>query len=418
MVKDTGVPAGYKQTEVGVIPEDWEVKKLEAIADIDPENLNNSTNPEYSFQYISLEDVDYGTLRNTTELLFKNAPSRARRKIRKDDILLSTVRPNLKSHLLIKKEISNWICSTGFSVVRCKDNIAHSGFVFNHFFSSVIDRQIETLITGSNYPAINSKDVKSLLIPLPPLPEQQAIASALSDVDALITALEQLITKKRNIKQGAMQQLLTGKKRLPRFSGKWEVKTLENITTEIGDGLHSTPQYVQSSDFFFVNGNNFVDNSIKITENTMCVSENEYNRHKKKLNQQTILLSINGTIGNIAFFNDEKVILGKSAAYINVNNSTNRTFIFYLLQSSNIKNYFEDELTGTTIRNLSLKTIRNTPILFPLPPEQQAIATILSDMDAEIEALEQKRDKYRALKQGMMQELLTGKMRFIKENKA
>ncbi len=103
----SNILAKYKQTEVGVIPVEWEVKKLEAIADVDPDNLSNSTNPEYSFLYISLEDVDYGTLRNTTELLFKNAPSRARRKIRKDDILLSTVRPNLKSHLLIKKEISH-----------------------------------------------------------------------------------------------------------------------------------------------------------------------------------------------------------------------------------------------------------------------------------------------------------------------
>ncbi|MFV9632018.1 MAG: restriction endonuclease subunit S, partial [Methanosarcinales archaeon] len=221
-------------------------------------------------------------------------------------------------------------------------------------------------------------------------------ASALNDVDALITALEQLIAKKRNIKQGAMQQLLTGKKRLPGFSGEWEVKTLENITTEIGDGIHSTPQYILYSDFFFVNGNNLIDNSIKITDNTMCVSEIEYNRHKKKLNLLTILLSINGTIGNIAFFNDEKIILGKSAAYININNSVSRSFIFYLLQSSSIKNYFEDELTGSTIRNLSLKTIRNTPILLPAFPEQQAIAQILSDMDTEIESLKQKRNKYKA----------------------
>ena len=144
----------------------------------------------------------------------------------------------------------------------------------------------------------------------------------------------------------------------------WEVQELENVTTVIGDGIHSTPQYVPYSDIFFVNGNNLVDNSIKITDSTMCVSEHEYNKHKKRLNNRTILLSINGTIGNIAFFNDEKVILGKSAAYINVNNSTNKNFIFYLMQSSGIKNYFEDELTGSTIRNLSLKTIRNYVNLF------------------------------------------------------
>ena len=193
----------------------WEVKKLGEIADIDPDNLSNSTDPEYSFHYISLEDVDCGTLRNTTELLFKNAPSRARRKIRNEDILLSTVRPNLKSHLLLKKEISNWICSTGFAVVRCRNNIAQSGFVFNHLFSSVIDRQIETLTIGSNYPAINSKDVKSLLIPLPPtIEEQRAIAQILSDMDAEIEALEQKQAKYKAIKQGMMQELLTGKTRL------------------------------------------------------------------------------------------------------------------------------------------------------------------------------------------------------------
>ena len=193
---------------------------------------------------------------------------------------------------------------------------------------------------------------------------------------------------------------------------EWEVMTLENITTEIGDGIHSTPQYVPYSDIFFVNGNNLVNNSIKITDNTMCVSEYEYNKYKKRLNDRTILLSINGTIGNIAFFNDEKVILGKSAAYINVNNSTNKIFIFYLMQSPSIKNYFEDELTGSTIRNLSLKTIINTPIA--LPPtieEQEAIASALSDVDALIAALEQLITKKRNIKQGAMQQLLTGEKR-------
>ena len=130
------VPEEYRKTKVGIIPKDWDVKRLGDIADIDPDNLSNSTNSKYSFQYISLEDVDCGKLRTTTEIQFKNAPSRARRVVRKGDILLSTVRPNLKSHLLLKKEVSNWICSTGFSVVRSKENIAHSGFIFNHLFST------------------------------------------------------------------------------------------------------------------------------------------------------------------------------------------------------------------------------------------------------------------------------------------
>lgn len=193
---------------------EWEVKRLGEIATIDIDNLTSSTNPEYRFKYISLEDVDYGTLKNMTEMLFKNAPSRARRKIQKGDVLVSTVRPNLKSHLFIKKEVSNWICSTGFSVLRCNKNIAQSGFVFHHLFASIINKQIENLITGSNYPAINSKEISALQLPLPPLPEQTAIATILSDMDAEITALQQKCAKYRQIKQGMMQKLLTGQIRL------------------------------------------------------------------------------------------------------------------------------------------------------------------------------------------------------------
>ncbi len=192
---------------------EWEVKRLGDIAEIDPENLNSSTSPEYEFRYISLEDVDSGTLTNTTEMQFKNAPSRARRKIRKFDVLVSTVRPNLQSHLIIQNEVTDWVCSTGFSVVRCKN--ANAAYIFNHLFASTINRQIDTLITGSNYPAINSSDVKNLLIPIPPTIEEQiAIATILSDMDAEINALQQKRDKTAQLKQGMMQELLTGRIRL------------------------------------------------------------------------------------------------------------------------------------------------------------------------------------------------------------
>ena len=205
---------GYKQTEVGMIPEDWDVKKLGEIADIDPDNLSSSTNTEYRFKYISLEDVDYGILRNITEIVFKNAPSRARRKVKKGDVLVATVRPNLKSHLVILKKVSDWVCSTGFSVLRCKENVAQSVFVFNHLFASIINKQIENIITGSNYPSINNREVRALQIPFPSLPEQTAIAQILSDMDAETESLQQKCHKYKQIKQGMMQQLLTGKIRL------------------------------------------------------------------------------------------------------------------------------------------------------------------------------------------------------------
>jgi type I restriction enzyme S subunit len=263
--------------------------------------------------------------------------------------------------------------------------------------------------TGVELPAL-----RDYPLALPPKEEQKAIAQALSDVDAAIAELDRLITKKRNINQGTMQQLLTGKKRLPGFTGDWKVEKLDNISSEIGDGIHATPKYLESSEFYFINGNNLRDGSIKITERTKCVSEEEYCKYKLALANHTILISINGTIGNIAFFNNEKVILGKSTAYINIKVFIYKQYIFYFLQTHLVNCYFENELTGSTIRNLSLKSIRNTPILLPQTiEEQKAIAQVLSDMDTEIEALEQKRNKYKAIKQGMMQELLTGRTRLI-----
>jgi restriction endonuclease S subunit len=195
---------------------EWKVKRLGDIGEIDPENLTSGTKSEYAFKYISLEDVDVGVLKNYTELVFRSAPSRARRVVRKGDILISTVRPNLKSHLFIQDDVKDMICSTGFSVLRCNPNIANPAFIFFHLFAYQIEKQIETLLTGSNYPAINSRDVKALQIPFPPLPEQTAIAEILSDMDKEIRAVEGKLSKARAVKAGMMSALLGGKIRLNR----------------------------------------------------------------------------------------------------------------------------------------------------------------------------------------------------------
>ena len=192
----------------------------------------------------------------------------------------------------------------------------------------------------------------------------------------------------------------------------WEIMSLCDLTTDIGDGIHSTPQYVKISKFYFINGNNLLNGEISITDNTMCVSKDEYLRIKKRLNNQTILLSINGTIGNLAFFNDEDIVLGKSAAYININPLTNKDYVFYSLMTTATSRYFESELTGTTIRNLSLATLRKTPIPFPkCEKEQRLIACVLSDTDALITSLDKLIAKKRDIKQAAMQQILTGKQR-------
>lgn len=190
----------------------------------------------------------------------------------------------------------------------------------------------------------------------------------------------------------------------------WEVVILDELTSRIGDGIHSTPVYTENGNYFFVNGNNLKAGKIVITDETKRVSKDEYFKQKRDLNDSTLLLSINGTIGNVAYFKNENLLLGKSAAYLNINKRAVKGYLFYAIQTETTQRFFDDQLTGSTIKNLGLGTIRVTPI--PLPPtkaEQTAIATALSDMDALIEAQGKLIAKKRAIKQGAMQELLKPK---------
>ena len=193
----------------------WVETKLGDIAYIDPDNLGINTPAEYQFKYISLEDVDVGILKNYTSQTFAAAPSRARRKIIKGDILVATVRPNLKSHLLFNKNERDWVCSTGFSVVRCKDKISFPGFIFAHLFSENVARQFVMMLTGSNYPAVNSSDVRGLKIQMPvDYAEQIAIAKIFSSLDCELNFLTSIKERLKAQKQGLMQKLLTGKIRV------------------------------------------------------------------------------------------------------------------------------------------------------------------------------------------------------------
>jgi type I restriction enzyme S subunit len=189
----------------------------------------------------------------------------------------------------------------------------------------------------------------------------------------------------------------------------WELQRLINLSKKIGDGIHSTPVYDDNGEYYFVNGNNLFNGKIVIPEETKKVNKLEFALHKRDIDNSTLLISINGTIGNIAFFNNEKIVLGKSAAFINLIDKLDKRFFYQLIQSQCIKKYFENELTGSTIKNLGLGSIRNTPI--PLPPlhEQTAIANALSDMDALIAKTEKLIEKKKAIKQGVMQELLKPK---------
>ena len=210
------------------------------------------------------------------------------------------------------------------------------------------------------------------------------------------------MTEKTNIPQGYKDSPLGI---IPK---EWDVKRLGDIALRIGDGIHGTPIYTDSSNYYFINGNNLNNGKIVITESTKCVPYSEYCKYNKNLVKNTILLSINGTIGNIALYDNEKVMLGKSAAYITI---SNHKYFFFLLQSSRVLSFFDKELTGSTIRNLSLDSIRNLKIALPSQNEINVITELLELWDTAIEKQSELIEKLKLRKRALMQQLLTGKKR-------
>ncbi len=168
---------------------------------------------------------------------------------------------------------------------------------------------------------------------------------------------------------------------------EWREVMLEDITTQIGDGLHGTPKYNSDGEYHFINGNNLKDGKIIIKADTKKVTKEEAEKHQKPLSDKSILLSINGTIGNLAYYNYEKCMLGKSACYINISPKADTAFMYYHFLNEEFQFYIEMVATGTTIPNVPLKGIRQYTFKVPPLPEQKAIAEVLSSLDDKIDLL-------------------------------
>ena len=278
-------------------------------------------------------------------------------------------------------------CAIGRSVASLRPNSKLFQKYLYYFLMSKIQR-IRNSQQGSAMGIITKQYIFGLSIPLPQLEIQKKIVAKLDYV------FEQLDEKKKEI----LSRIEQNKEQINFFNNnwfaylidnhiekhpkrqEWKIHQLQDITNTIGDGIHKTPNYTNNSDFYFINGNNLRNGSIVITQNTKMVDKNEYQKYKIDLNTRTILLSINGTIGNLSFYKNEKVILGKSACYINCSDDLEPDFLFYLLQSNKIKKYFSTELTQTSIPNLSLKSVRKTPIPLPSISIQKQIVTNIKNI--------------------------------------
>ena len=185
---------------------------------------------------------------------------------------------------------------------------------------------------------------------------------------------------------------------------EWQEVTLKDVVTILGDGIHGTPKYDDNGEYFFINGNNLRDGKIVVDDRTRRAPAEEYKKHKKDLNDRTILVSINGTLGNVALYDGEKCFLGKSACYFNVKDDVDKLFIKYLVTNWHFQIYIDSFANGTTIKNVSLKTMREYPFSLPPLPEQKAIAAVLSSLDDKIDLLQRQNQTLEALAQTLFRQ--------------
>ena len=401
-----------KQTEIGLIPDDWEVKTLGSITTHVDYRGKTPRKTNIGIQLITAKNIRMGYIdyKNNQEFVSPKEYSEIMKRglPKKGDVLITTEAPagNVA-------QIDNENVALAQRVIKYRGNdTLNNNYLCYYFLSEAFQNLLHSLNTGGTVQGIKGSLLHTLPVIVPPLADQQRIAKALSDVDALISTTEKLIQKKKNIKQGAMQKLLTGKKRLPGFAKStnykqtelgpipddWEVKTLGELfdMKAGGDVDKEHFSYCKSSIYkykIFSNG----------LENEGIYGYTDLPKYKGN----AITITGRGTVG-IAMFREEDFDAVIRLLVLNSKND-NLTNNSYITEEINSCISFPNESTG--VPQLTVPQIRDIVIVLPSKEEQTSIANVLSSMDKEIETLNTKLEKYRNLKTAMMQQLLTGKIR-------
>jgi type I restriction enzyme, S subunit len=407
---------GYKQTEVGVIPEEWEAMLLDRIAKRGSGHTPDKKRPEYwngNIKWISLADspaldrvyIDDTFAKTTAEVIANSSAV-----LYNAGTVVLTRDAGVGKSAIMRSDMA---VSQHFMAWRCSCQLDNH---FLYYWLQSAKPEFERIANGSTILTIGLPYFRELKVPYPPLPEQRAIATALGDMDALLASLDRLIAKKRDLKQAAMQQLLTGKTRLPGFKGEWSMKRLGDVGTFLkGSGVKKDESnsgalpcirygeiYTRHNDYI-KEFHSFI--SIKVAA-TACL-----------LKKGDLLFAGSGEtkeeIGKcVAFLDDFESYAGGDIVILRPQ-GVDSLYLGYSLNTSPINRQKASRGQGDAVVHIGSSALAGVSLNLPPLPEQTAIATVLSDMDLELAALEQRRDKTRALKQGMMQELLTGRTRLV-----
>ena len=420
------VKVGYKQTEVGTIPEEWEVQTGEQITTL----IGKGGSPRWQgFEYsnggmlfVTSENVRDGFLdiREPKYLPLAFHEKLKRTKLRKHDILVNLVGASIGRSCQIQQDLGEANVNQAVAVFRVKDEHSSAFLACCFQAPTTIERILEMQVDAAR-PNISLGDLRRFPIQLPPKPEQLAIAQALSDVDGLLGGLDRLIAKKRDLKQAAMQQLLTGKKRLPGFSGEWETKELGKLGKISGAGVDKKIRPgeppVRLVNYMDVYRRSFIYS--KDLDHRVSASVEQAARCAVKKGDVFFTPSsempYDIAMTAVAMEDIPDACYSYHVVRLRIDEDWDLSFRTYAFKTQGFLDQAARTCEGSGVRYVITQgKFRRLTIRYPSDKgEQTAIAEVLSDMDAELAALEQRREKTHSLKQGMMQELLTGRTRLV-----
>jgi type I restriction enzyme S subunit len=401
----------YKQTNLGVLPDEWESKRLGELGSI---VRGGSPRPAGDTRYFGGDFIplltvaaltnipDHQLLVTETQSGLTEAGSKRSRTLVDGTVIIA----NSGATLGVAKVLGITCCANDGIAAIMDQQLGDRAFVC-HFINTRTQHLREVIATGNGQPNLNTALIREIPIPFPPMSEQRAIAKALCDVDALLAGLARLIAKKRDLKQAAMQQLLTGQTRLPGFQGEWESTTFGQIAQPRRDRVDPRSSGIQD---FCVELEHIAPASGELLGHTSA-------------GEQSSIKSV---------FSNGDVLFGKLRAYLRKYWLAKRPgvcsteiwvlaprsqlmtteFLFQLVKTADFIEAASNSY-GTHMPRSDWSIVKNVKLALPSVPEQEAVATVLTGMDAELTALEARRDKTQSLKQAMMQELLTGRTRLV-----
>ncbi|MBS4060373.1 MAG: restriction endonuclease subunit S [Bacteroidetes bacterium] len=410
--------AGYKQTDTGIIPEDWDCSKIG-----DYSFVTKLAGFEYTrhFDYsksgsiIAVRGLNIKNGRLNLDDIHtipeKTSDDLPRSKLKKGDLVMSYV--GTLGRVAVIPENHKYHLAPNVAKLSVNRQFVSPEYLCHYLNSSQGQKSIVEAAASTTQAALSMRNLRGLFFVRPALAEQEAIAAALSDVDALIESLEQLLAKKRQVKQGAMQELLSGKRRLPGFSGVWAVKRLGDIAEIVSGGTPSTRireywdgdiDWCTPTDITGTEGKYLFHTEKRITEEGLKKSS------ANLLPKGTLLLCSRATIGEVRIAT-KTVCTNQGFKSLICSDQVYNEFLYYVILT--LKPKLLEKGIGSTFLEISKKDTASVEIDLPPFEEQTAIAEILSEMDAEIAALDAKLSKARRVKEGMMQELLTGRVRLV-----